>query len=62
MFNGELTAKVALEAIKNYPTMTQVIQHCQANPITTSGYEVEMIEHAADIFTRSPAKDESGKH
>ena len=50
-FSADFKAKVALEAIKNQKTLSELSQQYEVNPITISKWKTEFLERMAMIFS-----------
>lgn len=50
-FSADFKAKVALEAIKNQKTLSELSQQYEVNPITISKWKTEFLERMVIIFS-----------
>lgn len=58
-FSAEFKAKVALDAIKNQKTLSQLSRQYEVNPITISKWKSEFLERMSMIFQTKSVTDSS---
>ena len=49
-FSADFKAKVALEAIKNHKTLSELSQQFEVNPVTISKWKAEFLERMSSLF------------
>jgi transposase-like protein len=49
-FSPEFKAKVALEAVKNQKTLTELSLYFEVNPVTISKWKTEFLENMSSVF------------
>lgn len=57
-FDEEFKAKVALEAIKEELTLTEIAEKYEVHPNQISAWKKQLIEKSAELFVRKNKKDE----
>ena len=55
-FGAEFKAKVALEAVKNEKTLSELGHRFEVNPVTISKWKTEFLERMAVIFENGTSK------
>src|SRR6056297_2167004 len=55
-FSAEFKAKVALEAIKNEKTMSELDHQFEVNPVTISKWKNEFLERMSVVFENGTGK------
>lgn len=55
-FSAEFKAKVALEAVKNEKTLSELGHQFEVNPVTISKWKTEFLERMAVIFENGTQK------
>jgi len=62
-FSAEFKARVALEAIKEQKTLSELSHQFEVHPVTISKWKAEFLENMSAAFDRGsrPGKDEDSK-
>lgn len=58
-FSGAFKAKVALEAIKNQKTLSELSQQFEVNAVTISKWKAEFLENMALVFDQGQSRKSS---
>jgi len=55
-FSPEFKAKVALEAVKNQLTLSELSKKFEVNAVMISKWKGELLENMSSVFEKEPAK------
>lgn len=61
-FSSEFKAKVALEAIKEIKTISEIAQHYQVHPNQVSNWKKEFLSNSGKVFDSGNEETEQIKH